>query len=53
MSEMTENTGDAAKYSRELIDNLDFLIDDITALNDSLDVYYPDFQDALTDARSW
>ncbi|WP_331511435.1 hypothetical protein [Enterocloster lavalensis] len=51
MSEMTENTGDAAKYSRELIDNLDFLIEDITALNDSLDVYYPDLQDALTDAQ--
>ena len=51
MSEMTENTGDAAKYSRELIDNLDFLIEDITALNESLDVYYPDLQDALTDAQ--
>ena len=51
MSEMTENTGDAAKYSRELIDNLDFLIEDIMALNDSLDVYYPDLQDALTDAQ--
>lgn len=51
MSDMTGNTADAAKYSRELIDNLDFLIEDVTALNDSLDTYYPDLQEALTDAQ--
>ena len=51
MSSMTGDTADAAKYTRELIDNLDFLIEDITALNDSLDVYYPDLQDALTDSK--
>ena len=51
MSDMTSNTADAAKFSRELIDNLDFLIEDVTALNDSLDTYYPDLQEALTDAK--
>ncbi len=51
MSSMTGDTADAAKYTRELIDNLDFLIEDVTALNDSLNVYYPDLQDALTDSK--
>lgn len=51
MGDMMENSADAAKYSRELIDNMDFLIEDITALSDSLDIYYPDLQDALTDAK--
>ena len=51
MSNLMDNTADSAKYSRELIDNLDYLIEDITALNDSLDVYYPDLQEALDDSK--
>lgn len=51
MSNLMDDTSDSAKYSAEIIDNLDFLIEDLTALNDSLDTYYPDLQSALDDSQ--
>lgn len=51
MSNLMDDTSDSAKYSAEIVDNLDYLIEDLTALNDSLDVYYPDLQDALDDSK--
>lgn len=51
MSSLMADTSDAAKYSSQLVDNLDMLIEDVTALNDSLDVYYPDFQACLDDTK--
>lgn len=51
MSNLMDDTSDSAKYSAEIIDNLDFLIEDLTALNDSLDTYYPDLQEALDDSK--
>ena len=50
MSNLLDDTADAAEYSQDLVDNLDFLIEDLTALNDSLDMYYPDMQEALDDS---
>ncbi len=51
MSNLMDDTSDSAKYSAEIVDNMDFLIEDLKALNDSLDVYYPDIQTALDDSR--
>lgn len=51
MSNLMGDTSDVAKYSSELVDNLDFLIEDITALSDSLDIYYPDLQNCLDDTK--
>lgn len=51
MSNLMGDTSDAAKYSSELVDYMDYLIEDITALNDSLDVYYPDLQACLDDTK--
>ena len=44
-----EDISDSAQYSADLVDNMDFLIEDLTALHDSLDTYYPDLQSALDD----
>lgn len=46
---LMEDISDSARYSADLVDNMDFLIEDLTALHDSLDVYYPEFQSALDD----
>ena len=51
MSNLMDDTSDSAKYSAEIIDNMDYLIEDLKALNDSLDVYYPDLQTALDDSQ--
>ena len=51
MSNLMDDTSDSAKYSAEIVDNMDYLIEDLKALNDSLDVYYPDRQTALDDSR--
>ena len=51
MSNLMDDTSDSAKYSAEIVDNMDYLIEDLKALNDSLDVYYPDLQTALDDSR--
>lgn len=46
---LMEDISDSAQYSADLVDNIDFLIEDLTALHDSLDTYYPDLQSALDD----
>lgn len=46
---MMEDISESAQYSADLVDNLDFLIEDLTAFHDSLDTYYPDLQRALDD----
>lgn len=46
---LMEDISDSAQYSADLVDNMDFLIEDLTALHDSLDTYYPDLQSALDD----
>lgn len=51
LSSLLDNTGDSARYSAELVDDMDLLIEDLTALNDSLDMYYPDLQAGLDDAE--
>ena len=51
MANLMDDTSDSAKYSAEIVDNTDYLIEDLKALNDSLDVYYPDLQTALDDSR--
>ena len=51
MSNLMDDTSDSAKYSAEIVDNLDILIEDLTALHDSLDAYYPDLQAALDDSQ--
>ena len=44
-----DNVGDAAKYGADLTDSMDLMIEDLTALHDSLDMYYPDLQASLDD----
>ena len=44
-----DDISDSAQYSADLADNMDMLIEDVTALHDSLDVYYPDLQASLDD----
>ncbi len=51
MSSLMAETSDSAKYSAQLVDNLDYLIEDLTALDDSLNTYYPDFQASLDDTK--
>ena len=51
MANLMDDTSDSAKYSAEIVDNIDYLIEDLKALNDSLDVYYPDLQTALDDSQ--
>lgn len=46
---LMEDISDSAQYSADLVDNMDFFIEDLTALHDSLDTYYPDLQSALDD----
>ena len=46
---LMEDISDSAQYSADLVDNMDFLIEDLTALHDSLDTYYPGLQSALDD----
>ena len=48
MANLMDDTSDSAKYSAEIVDNT---IEDLKALNDSLDVYYPDLQTALDDSQ--
>ena len=50
MSNLMDDTSDSAKYSAELVDSMDYFIEDLTALHDSLDAYYPDLQTALDDS---
>lgn len=51
LASLMDETSDASKYSAELVDSLDYLIEDLTAMDDSLNQYYPDFQEALDDTK--
>lgn len=51
MKELLEDGADASRYMAELTECLDFLIEDGTALYDSLDMYYPDLQASLDDTE--
>lgn len=51
MKELLEDGADASRYMAELTECMDFLIEDGTALYDSLDMYYPDLQAALDDTE--
>lgn len=51
MKELLEDGADASQYMAELTECMDFLIEDGTALYDSLDMYYPDLQAALDDTE--
>lgn len=48
-SNLMDNVGDTAKYGADLTDSMDLMIEDLTALHDSLDMYYPDLQASLDD----
>ena len=48
-SNLLDNVGDAAKYGADLTDSMDLMSEDLTALHDSLDMYYPDLQASLDD----
>lgn len=50
LSSLAGDTGEAAKFSRDLVDSAGYLIEDITALRDSLDTYYPEVQSAISDS---
>lgn len=50
LSSLAGDTGEAAKYSQDLVDSVSYLIEDITALQDSLDTYYPEVQSAISDS---
>ena len=51
LSNLGEDAGDSAKYGRDLVDSLDLTIEEVVSLRDSLDVYYPEVQTALSDAK--
>lgn len=48
---LMDNLSDSAGFMQELTEYLDYLIEDTTALHDSLDTYYPDLQQALDDSK--
>ena len=50
MSSLLEDTGDTARRAAQLLEEMDWLIEDLTALRDSLNMYYPDLQQGLDDA---
>ena len=50
MSSLLEDTGDSARRAAQLLEEMDLLIEDLTALRDSLNMYYPDLQQGLDDA---
>ena len=51
LSSLMDKTGDSAGYTSEMLDSMDYLIEDMTAMHDSLDSYYPDLQAALDDTE--
>lgn len=51
LSDLGEDVGDSAKYGRDLVDSLDLTIEEVVSLRDSLDVYYPEIQSALSDTQ--
>lgn len=51
LSSLLDDTSDASRSMGELIDEIDFILEDSTALYDSLETYYSDFQLALDDSE--
>lgn len=51
MSNLMDNLSDSAGFSAEIVDYTDYVIEDLKALNDTLDTYYPDLQQALDDSK--
>ena len=51
LSSLLDNTSDASRSMGELVDEIDFILEDSTALYDSLETYYSDFQLALDDSE--
>lgn len=50
-ADMLDDVSNTSKYLAQTTDQLDYLIEDVKALKDSLDVYYPDLQSALDDSK--
>ncbi|MDO4268731.1 MAG: hypothetical protein Q4C73_09660 [Eubacteriales bacterium] len=51
LSNLLEDVADTAKYTAELTDYMDVLVEDTADLYDSVEVYYPDFQNSLDDTE--
>ena len=51
LSSPLDDTSDASRSMGELVDEIDFILEDSTALYDSLETYYSDFQLALDDSE--
>lgn len=51
LSSLLDDTSDAFRSMGELVDEIDFILEDSTALYDSLETYYSDFQLALDDSE--
>lgn len=52
MKNLLEDVSESAGYGAELTDEMDLMIEDLTALKDSLDAYYPDLQAFLDDSSA-
>ena len=50
-ADMLDDVSNTSKYLAQTTDQMDYLIEDVKALKDSLDVYYPDLQSALDDSK--
>lgn len=50
MSSLLDAAGDSARRTAQLLETMDWFIEDLTAMQDTLDQYYPDLQESLTDA---
>ncbi len=50
-ADMLDDVSNTSKYLAQTTDQLDYMIEDVKALKDSLDVYYPDLQSALDDSK--
>lgn len=51
LSSLLDDTSDASRSMGELVDEIDFILEDSTVLYDSLETYYSDFQLALDDSE--
>lgn len=51
LSSLLDDTSDASRSMGELVDEIDFILEDSAALYDSLETYYSDFQLALDDSE--
>lgn len=51
MSGLLDDIGDTARSASDMTDDMDCFIEEINALNDTLNTYYPDLQSALDDSK--